>query len=283
MASVSNINYSSIDETYPLAGKDNDSQGFRDNFNYIKTNFQTTKSELEDLMENTAKTDTDNDFGNVKISRANLIYCSEAVNVAGNVSTSADIDFSLGNYQTFRITANNVVLNIKNFPISGTAGKIRVHLTNSNSVSTYFQYMVNFQPVNGGVLKKNSNSVTLLTPIQCTATNSISDQITCTSTATLTVNQPIQFTGTSFDSNIITNNIYYVKTINDSTHFTVSESVDATGVAGVLKSDLAGGAGSLLYITPKITVASGTNPLIIDFWTLDGGATVYMDYKGIYV
>ena len=32
----SNINTSSIDETYPVAGQDNNSQGFRDNFTNIK-------------------------------------------------------------------------------------------------------------------------------------------------------------------------------------------------------------------------------------------------------
>ena len=34
---ASNIISSTIDESYPVAGQDNDTQGFRDNFNIIKT------------------------------------------------------------------------------------------------------------------------------------------------------------------------------------------------------------------------------------------------------
>ena len=34
---ASNINPNNVDTTYPIAGQDNDSQGFRDNFTNIKT------------------------------------------------------------------------------------------------------------------------------------------------------------------------------------------------------------------------------------------------------
>ena len=33
---ASNINYVNVDETFPVAGQDNDSQGFRDNFSTIR-------------------------------------------------------------------------------------------------------------------------------------------------------------------------------------------------------------------------------------------------------
>ena len=36
---ASNIDNTSIDATYPIAGQDNDSQGFRNNFSTIKNNF----------------------------------------------------------------------------------------------------------------------------------------------------------------------------------------------------------------------------------------------------
>ena len=44
---ASSINPSNIDGTYPVAGQDNDSQGFRDNFTNIKTNFTSAKTEIE--------------------------------------------------------------------------------------------------------------------------------------------------------------------------------------------------------------------------------------------
>ena len=46
----SNINPNNIDTTYPVAGQDNDSQGFRDNFTNIKNNFTEAQTELNDLL-----------------------------------------------------------------------------------------------------------------------------------------------------------------------------------------------------------------------------------------
>ena len=53
---ASNIVPGNIDATYPKAGQDNSSQGFRDNFNQIKANFTTAQEELTDLQTNKAKT-----------------------------------------------------------------------------------------------------------------------------------------------------------------------------------------------------------------------------------
>ena len=47
---ASNIDNTSIDATYPIAGQDNDSQGFRNNFSTIKNNFTAAKSEIEALQ-----------------------------------------------------------------------------------------------------------------------------------------------------------------------------------------------------------------------------------------
>ena len=47
---ASNINPNNIDGTYPVAGQDNNSQGFRDNFTNTKTNFQYAAAEITDLQ-----------------------------------------------------------------------------------------------------------------------------------------------------------------------------------------------------------------------------------------
>ena len=47
---ASNINPTAIDVTYPIAGQDNDTQGFRDNFSSIKNNFTVTKSEISAIQ-----------------------------------------------------------------------------------------------------------------------------------------------------------------------------------------------------------------------------------------
>ena len=52
---ASNINDTGVNSDYPVAGQDNDSQGFRDNFGVIKSNFVSAKSEIESLQNTTAQ------------------------------------------------------------------------------------------------------------------------------------------------------------------------------------------------------------------------------------
>jgi hypothetical protein len=47
---TSAINPTNIDIKYPIAGQDNDTQGFRDNFTIIKTNFSTAATEISTLQ-----------------------------------------------------------------------------------------------------------------------------------------------------------------------------------------------------------------------------------------
>ena len=49
---ASNIVPGNVDGTFPVAGKDNSSQGFRDNFTAIKNNFTNAKTEIESLQTN---------------------------------------------------------------------------------------------------------------------------------------------------------------------------------------------------------------------------------------
>ena len=69
---ASNINYLSINENFPVAGQDNDTQVFRDNFDTIKTSLRNAKDEIGSLQDNTAKVNSDNDFELKKIQRALL-------------------------------------------------------------------------------------------------------------------------------------------------------------------------------------------------------------------
>ena len=64
---ASNIVPANVDGTYPKAGQDNTSQGFRDNFSAIKNNFTEAVSEIEDLQTNKASTNANVNFSdNVK-------------------------------------------------------------------------------------------------------------------------------------------------------------------------------------------------------------------------
>ena len=51
---ASNIVPGNIDGTYPKAGQDNSSQGFRDHFNSTKNNFTAATTDIEELQTNKA-------------------------------------------------------------------------------------------------------------------------------------------------------------------------------------------------------------------------------------
>ena len=104
---ASNINSTGVDATFPIAGQDNDSQGFRNNFNTIKNNFTAAKSEIEALQTNTAKLNAANNFLGNDVSGANLIANTEKVYAGGTVTSPQNISFTNGNYQTFTI-GNNI-------------------------------------------------------------------------------------------------------------------------------------------------------------------------------
>ena len=86
---ASNIVPGNIDGTYPKAGQDNSSQGFRDNFNAIKTNFTTAASEITDLQTNKANLNASSDFADNEVTRAKFKDTSETVYAHGSVSGGA--------------------------------------------------------------------------------------------------------------------------------------------------------------------------------------------------
>ena len=51
---ASNIVPGNVDGTFPTAGQDNSSQGFRDNFTAIKNNFTEAKTDIESIQTNKA-------------------------------------------------------------------------------------------------------------------------------------------------------------------------------------------------------------------------------------
>ena len=81
-----------IDGTYPKAGQDNSSQGFRDNFNEIKTNFTEAKSEIEDLQTNKANHNASSDFTNNELTRAKLKNKQETVYAHGTTGGSITLN-----------------------------------------------------------------------------------------------------------------------------------------------------------------------------------------------
>ena len=125
---ASNIVPGNIDGTYPKAGQDNSSQGFRDNFSAIKNNFTETKTEIESMQTNKANLDSTNNFNGNTISNAVLKDNSETVYNHGSIgSGSVTLNHENGHYQTLTITADTT-LAFLNFP-AGNLGRIVLDIT----------------------------------------------------------------------------------------------------------------------------------------------------------
>jgi hypothetical protein len=148
---ASNINSTDIDAEYPVAGVDNDSQGFRDNFSTIKNSLATAKSEITDLQSNTAKLNADNDFNGNKIQEADLIATSETVYSTGNITASQNISFQNGHYQTVQV-GNNVTLTLADWPEAGKMARMRLQITSDGSSRE-----ITFAASGGGEFKSHAD------------------------------------------------------------------------------------------------------------------------------
>jgi len=125
-----------IDGTYPKAGQDNSSQGFRDNFSAINTNFTEAKSEIEDLQTNKASKDGASNFADNEVSRAKFKDTSQAIFPHGSVSTgNVTLNHENGHYQTLTVTADTT-FTFLNFPPSGALGRIILDITLAPTAST---------------------------------------------------------------------------------------------------------------------------------------------------
>jgi hypothetical protein len=137
----SNINPNNIDGTYPVAGQDNNSQGFRDNFTNIKTNFQYAEDEITELQSKallkSALTGTtlDNDMLGSLIYNATIADFGATRLALGTVSGSQTINYALGHFQTLT-TSGSVSLAFTNFPVAGIAGVVSVQVTVASTAHT---------------------------------------------------------------------------------------------------------------------------------------------------
>ena len=138
---ASNINPNDINGAYPVAGQDNNSQGFRDNFTNTKTNFGYAAAEITDLQNKvvlkaalTGTTLNNNMQGSI-LSNAQLQNMSETRVALGTLSGTVGVNYAAGSYQT--VTTNgSISLAFTNFPAAGALGTVAVQITVSSVAHT---------------------------------------------------------------------------------------------------------------------------------------------------
>ena len=131
---ASNINPTNIDGSYPIAGQDNDSQGFRDNFTNIRTNFTYSKMELEDLQRKsilkTGLTGTvlNNDMNYSVLYRPQMKATIESFReFPGTQNGSVTVSFLDALVQRIN-TSGPLIINLTDFPAAGNWGSVKVWL-----------------------------------------------------------------------------------------------------------------------------------------------------------
>jgi hypothetical protein len=140
-----------IDAQFPVAGIDNESQGFRDNFASIKDSLAQAKTDIESLQGTTlSRTEGGNLNGNTisNVNLGNVSYDSfDLTGVNNNDSEGQPIDFSNGPYQSFALnkagtsSSNPQVLRFDNWPEAGRYGPLRVQITSQLGSTQYFEFV----------------------------------------------------------------------------------------------------------------------------------------------
>ena len=132
---ASDINPDTIDSSYPVAGQDNSTQGFRSNFAAIKTNFGYAEAEINDLQDKVLlKSALDGGTLNNNLGDS-LLYAARVQDFSytkiNTVQTAGAItlNYGSGHYQSLGSITGSVSLSVMNWPTAGAWGWLRIQVT----------------------------------------------------------------------------------------------------------------------------------------------------------
>jgi len=132
---------SKIKQNFPVKGQDNDSQGFRDNFHNIHEAIKYVNANVDLLDQSTIKTNTTSTFGGNTLDSANFKNCSNELYSYALQTDDINIDYSLGSYQKFDVSAGEHNLYIENWPGAGKTGNLKLSVTPTNDVYTALNFL----------------------------------------------------------------------------------------------------------------------------------------------
>jgi hypothetical protein len=135
-----------INEAFPVAGVDNESQGFRDNFSAIKDTLVQTKSDIQDLQESRLDISSpDTNMSGNTITDVNLKSVSFEFNAGGNVVASQNVSYAAGSYHVYTLakvspsSGSPIELTLSDLPTAGKLAVIRIHLY-GNGTEQWFRF-----------------------------------------------------------------------------------------------------------------------------------------------
>jgi microcystin-dependent protein len=145
--------YYKIDQQFPVAGQDNDTQGFRSNFQNIYQAIYNTDLDLQTQKINTARLNATSDFaftGTIK--RAVILNSGfTAENIA---PVNGTIDYSLGSYHKSAVTGDTT-FEVTNWPPAGIYGSLRLEVAPVTSSTM----IINFSAGSGTLIKDGNDII----------------------------------------------------------------------------------------------------------------------------
>jgi len=171
---MSNINPQNIDGAYPIAGQDNNSQGFRDNFTNTVNNFTFAAAELTDLQTyailaaplgsvGQTTTENNNTINYTIISEPQFKKAVETTKFIGNTTAGSqfEVDWSQGHFQTVGVTSTATMSFLSTWPTTNLHTKLRLQITSYGTTaitlpSEVSQNVNNIQGVSANVLTLGS-------------------------------------------------------------------------------------------------------------------------------
>jgi hypothetical protein len=274
MTTPLNAKIALIDQTYPTAGQDNDSQGFRDNFNNIKDSLSLASSDIVELQSKAVlkagigTNDTvTNDLAGSSITNGqfNTFYAT-AYSPVAPVTTGQYVDLANGSFQSFVMGAD-IDFTFRGWPTTGQYAVVRLLLTAQDPTiprtATFNSYQSqNIYYGNSGILNQlvtnNSFKVpaTYVRPATLAAT-AAATKIKLTDVSNLRAGNAVSYTNNGTGPSPVTTTISAVNA--DTGEITLT---DAVVTGGILLND---------PITIRYTGAR-----VIEAFTFDGGSSVYI-------
>ena len=164
---MSTINTNGIDVNYPIPGQNNSTQGFRDNFQAIKTNLNTAGTEITDLQNKVvlksalANSVLNNDMANTLIANCSTLgFRATTYNLGNALADNVTVNCSLGDLQYGNL-AGNIVLNFGSWAPTNTQSTVKLQLGRPNNTANYtitFSGNAQINQNSGWSLLENSGS-----------------------------------------------------------------------------------------------------------------------------
>jgi hypothetical protein len=272
---MSSINPNNIDGQYPIAGQDNDSQGFRDNFTNIKNNFTFAYNELTDLQSKAVLKSAlsggslNNDMAYAQLISPQLLKSVETINDLGSKSgVISPISWADGNFQKFT-TGGSVTLSFSNWPTSGYYAKLRLQANVTNVAHTITfpsavsQGLSDIQGVVGQVLTPATTGIHLFELTTDDNGSTITIQDLLRNYDITTTGSSGAFTGLNVSGNVLTSGAV-INNLNVNGTATLAGNVAVTGLQHYYPTANVAITGNLGI--SRILVTPTTSPAIVSLF-----------------